>query len=102
MDTQLLQVITLNDVTSWLAAILAFLVSLLTLYNAARLQKGILAVATAASGAGMLSISGAFFILAASSTSQLGISSLPYNILFVVGFLLLGYGSYKIYIMSKV
>lgn len=100
MDTTLSQLTSFHDFFSWAAAVLAFLVSLLTLYNAARLQKGILAVATVFSGAGMLSISGAFFILALSSQS--GTASLPYNILFVVGFLLLGYGSYRIYTMSKV
>src|SRR5690348_11960765 len=93
------QLSNIHDLFSWSAAILAFLVSLLTLYNAARLRIGILALATVFSGAGMLSISGAFFILA--SNNQLN-DSLTSNILFVVGFLLLGYSSFRIYTMSKV
>jgi hypothetical protein len=77
-------------------------VSLLTLYNAARLRTGILAVSAYASGAGMLSLSAGLFLLTMSFNG--GISDIPtiYYSLFIIGFIFLGAGAFKIYQMSRI
>ncbi|MCL5784982.1 MAG: hypothetical protein M1142_06560 [Patescibacteria group bacterium] len=85
-----------------LAVAMAFLVSLLTLYNAARLRQGILAVSTYAFGAGMLSLSLGFLALAAPAWADSDTISLTYHLLFILGFALLGFGSFKIYRMSRI
>lgn len=94
-------IISLPDVSGWIAAILAFLVSSLTLYNATRLKKGLLAVATYAFGAGMLSLSLGFLVVKASTGADQELVSLIYYLLFTLGFALLGFGSYQIYLTSK-
>lgn len=98
----ILQTVTLAESTKWLITFLAFVVSLLTLYNAARLRTGILAVATYASGAGMLCVSTAFLLLVLPGWVASETATILHQILLLVGFLLLGFGSYKIYKMSRV
>lgn len=86
----------------WFIALLALLVSLLTLYNAVKLKSGVLAEATYAFGGGMLCLSAATLLLAFPlfPLSQMG--DFVQNILFGAGFILLGIGSFKIYSMSKI
>lgn len=86
----------------WFIALLALLVSLLTLYNAVKLKSGILAVATYAFGGGMLCLSAALLLLAFPLLSASEFGEIVQDMLFVGGFLLLGFGSYKIYQMSHV
>lgn len=92
----------MTDVTQGLLLIVAALVSLLTMYNAARLQSGVLAMSTYAFGGGMLFLTAAFFLL----TVPFGVSwesvNAAYKILGLVGFILLGWGSYQIYKMSGI
>lgn len=95
-------VISASDLAQFLAVVLSALVSLLTLYNAARLKSGILAVATYAFGAGMLALTIGFLFLARTQWGDPETRSLIYFSSFVLGFILLGVGSYKIYTMSKV
>lgn len=94
----------MNDLSliKWFIALLALLVSLLTLYNAVKLKSGVLAVATYAFGGGMLCLSAAALLLAFPLFSLPQLGSIVQDVLFIIGFLLLGFGSYKIYSMSKV
>ncbi|MFH0937308.1 MAG: hypothetical protein V1808_03360 [Candidatus Daviesbacteria bacterium] len=89
------------ELVRWAIAGLAAIVALLTLYNAAKIGSGILAVSTYAFGAGMLCLSTAFLILALPDGGTTELGQIVYHLLFVVGFILLGFGSYKIYKMSK-
>lgn len=90
------------DIIQWIGLTVASLVSLLTLYNAARLRTGVLAMSTYAFGGGMLFLAAGFFLL----NFPLGVdlSSLVnmYRAFFLIGFILLGWGSYQIYKMSRV
>lgn len=95
-------VIGLPNIAEVVALMLAFLVSLLTLYNAAKLKTGVLAVSTYSFGAGMLALSLGFLTLAAPAWADKEVMSLVYYLLFTLGFALLGFGSYKIYQMSQV
>lgn len=90
------------DTSQWMAAMLAFLVSLLTMYNAAKLRRGVLAVSTYAFGTGMLSLALGFLVIAAPAWSDHETINLVYHLLFIVGFALLGFGSFKIYRMSQI
>lgn len=92
----------LAEISQWLALILAFLVSLLTLYNAARLKSGILAISTYAFGAGMLSLSLGFMFLVFPGWAGEQITITAYHLLFILGFALLGWGSFQIYRMSNI
>lgn len=96
------EVVTVVDVSKWLITALSFLVSLLTLYNASRLKTGILAVATYAFGGGMLCLSAAFLTTALAAWSVSEFTEIIRVILLIVGFCLLGFGSYKVYSMSKI
>lgn len=95
-------IIGLPEVTELVALLLSFLVSLLTLYNAARLKTGVLAVSTYAFGAGMLALSLGFLTLAAPAWADKEVMSLGFYFLFTLGFALLGFGSFKIYQMSQI
>ncbi|RJO60715.1 hypothetical protein C4544_04560 [candidate division WS5 bacterium] len=99
---ELITIITLIDFIQWFAVVLASLVSLLTLYNAAKLRSGVLAMATYAFGAGMLCLAAAFFLLAIPDLNSSLTVDWLYRILFVIGFSMLGLGSFKIYKMSQV
>lgn len=92
----------LSEWLAWLCAVLSFLVSLLTLYNAAKLKTGILAVSTYAFGAGMLALSVGFLFLATPDWATPQTVNLLYRLSFILGFALLGFGSYKIYKMAKI
>lgn len=81
---------------------LAFFVSLLTLSNAARLRTGVLAMSTFAFGTGMLALSAGFFLLTLPNWIAPENTKLAYQVFFVLGFILLGFGSYQIYRMSKI
>ena len=94
-------IITIPDPAQWMAAVLAFVVSLLTLYNAARLRQGIIAVSATASGVGMLLLAFGFLLLATQGGTESDWMTM-YNISFILGFLFLGFGSFKIYQMSKI
>lgn len=86
----------------WVVAALAFLVSLLTLTNAFRLRSGVLAVSTYSAGAGMLFIAAGLFLLNVPVWASLEVMTLTNYVLFFLGFILLGVGSFKIYRMSQV
>lgn len=90
------------DFVQWIALTIAALVSLLTLYNAARLKTGVLAMSTYAFGGGMLFLSAGFFLL--NFPLGVGLESLVtmYRTFFLIGFILLGWGSYQIYQMSQI
>lgn len=92
----------MTDITQWIALTISSLVSLLTLYNAARLRTGILAMSTYAFGGGMLFLAAGFFLL--NFPLGVGLESLVtmYRVFFLTGFILLGWGSYQIYRMSRV
>lgn len=96
------EVVTKIEVFRWIVALLSFLVSLLTLYNASKLKTGILAVSTYAFGGGMLCLSAAFLTLALPAWSASEFSESIRILLLIIGFCLLGFGSYKVYSMSKV
>lgn len=83
-------------------SMLVFLVSLLTLYSAAILRKGILAVSMLSFGVGMLLISIGFLLRAVPDWNSLEQTVLIYDLAFITGFLLLGFGSYKIFTMSRI
>ena len=91
-----------SEFLEWLAAILSFLVSLLTLYNAAKLKTGILAVSTYAFGAGMLSLAVGLLFISTPLWADPETIQLMFRLAFILGFALLGFGSYQIYRMSKV
>lgn len=94
-------ILTFHEIAQWVAATLAFIVSLLTLYNSARLRQGIIAVSTASSGIGMLLL--AFgFLLFATQGAMADEMMVVYHLVFIAGFILLGFGSFKIYLMSKI
>lgn len=86
----------------WLAVALALGVSLLTMYNAIKLKSGILAISTYAFGGGMLCLVTAFALPKLPLGASPALVDVVYNILFFAAFLLLGFGSYKIYRMSQV
>lgn len=94
--------LTADQIGNALAASLAFVVSLLTLSNAARLRSGVLAVSTYLFGGGMLSLSAAFFLMVIPEIITNEGVWLMHIIFFTVGFLLLGLGSFKIYQMSRI
>lgn len=95
-------IVSLLEILKWLAAILAFLVSLLTLYNAARLRQGVLAVSTMSFGLGMLSLAMGLLLTTSPAWAEPEIISKVYYGLFILGFFLLGFGSLKVYSMSKI
>lgn len=90
-----------TEVINWVIIALAVTVSLLTLYNAARLRTGVLAISTYAFGGGMLCLSAAFFLLSVPALADAVTVGLAYRVLFIAGFVLLGFGSFKIYLMSR-
>lgn len=90
------------DLIQWAALTIAALVSLLTLYNAARLRTGVLAMSTYAFGGGMLFLAAGFFLLNFPLGVDLGSLVAMYRIFFLIGFILLGWGSYQIYKISRV
>lgn len=90
------------ELLEWLAAAASFLVSLLTMYNAAKLRSGILAVSTYAFGAGMLSLAVGFLFLSTPGWADPETVQLMFRLSFILGFVLLGFGSYKIYKMAKI
>ncbi len=90
------------DLTQWIALTLAAVVSLLTLYNAARLKTGIIAMSTYAFGGGMLFLSAGFFLLNFPVGVPLDTLVTMYRAFFLIGFILLGLGSYQIYKMSRI
>ena len=94
--------VSLSEVLQWIAVSLAFLVSLLTLYNAARLRQGILAVSTVSFGLGMLSLSMGFLLAISPSLADPETITAVNYALFILGFFLLGLGSFKIYKMSQI
>ncbi len=96
------QIIAITDIPKWIAMILAFSVSLLTLYNAFKLRSGVLAVSTYAFGAGMVAVTLGLFIMVVSPFTDVVVQQIIYYLLFVVGFALLGAGSLKIYQMSRI
>lgn len=96
----ILKVITAAELSSWVALILAFLVSLLTLYNAAKLRSGILAISTYAFGVGMLCLSVALALLVLPYSLNPDPEGLFYKLFFIIGFLFLAFGSFKVYSMS--
>lgn len=81
---------------------LAFLASFLTLYNAIKLKSGVLAVSSYAFGGGMLCLSAVFLL----SIMPFGLTNSLYEvislILLLLGFGLLGFGSFKIFKMSQI
>lgn len=95
----------MNEVTTILRGIivaLAFLASFLTLFNAIKLKSGVLAMSCYALGGGMLFLATAFLlsIMPVGFTDSLNeIFSL---ILLLLGFGLLGVGSFKIFKMSQI
>jgi len=93
---------TLMEMLNCLITFLAFIVSLLTLYNAYKLRSGILAVSTFAFGAGMLCLAAAFFIIILPVWIFSSVAEIVRNVLFFAGFILLGFGSFKIYKMSQI
>lgn len=96
-----LTIVSFHEVAQWVAAALAFIVSLLTLYNSARLRQGIIAASAASSGIGMLFLAFGFLLLATQGEVESEWMSI-YHISFIAGFILLGFGSFKIYQMSKI
>lgn len=92
----------MNDLFIWVAVALASIVSLLTLSNAAKLKTGVLAISTYAFGGGMLSLAASFAVLQLPLGADLQLLLFMSRLLFVVGFLLLGFGSFKIYQMSQI
>ncbi len=90
------------EIIAWIATVLALIVSLLTMFNAAKLKTGILAISTYAFGGGMLFLAGSFLLTALPLTVEPDLAELVSRILFLVGFVLLGFGSYKIYTMSQI
>lgn len=102
MDPSVFKTLNLSEITLWSATALASVVGLLTLYNAAKLKTGILAVATYAFGAGMFCLAGGLLLRTILNSQNAGSADLVFNSLFFVGFALLGYGSYRIYQMSKI
>lgn len=90
------------EIFVWLSVTLAAVVSLLTLYNAAKLKTGVLAISTYAFGGGMLFLSAAFLLLTLPIGADPEMADLVSKLLFFAGFLLLGFGSWKIYKMSQI
>ena len=90
------------DFIQWIGITVAALVSLLTLYNAARLRTGVLAVSTYAFGGGMLFLAAGFFLLNFPLGVDLSSLVTMYRTFFLIGFILLGWGSYQIYQMSRI
>ncbi len=91
------------EYSQWAAAVLALLVSVLTLYNAAKLRSGIIAVATYASGTGMVLVAAGFFLqLNGGLISDRELAELVYNLALIAGFCLMGVGSFKIFQMSRI
>ncbi len=90
------------DLMQWVALTIASLVSLLTLYNAARLKTGVLAMSTYAFGGGMLFLAAGFFLLNFPLGVDLSILVTMYRTFFLIGFILLGWGSWQIYQMSRI
>lgn len=92
-----------GDISLWTATVLASIVGLLTLHNAAKLKTGILAIATYSFGAGMFCLAGTLlikiFLKDQITNPQIDVLM---NALFIVGFAFMGYGSYRIYQMSKI
>lgn len=92
----------MTDTVQWVALTIAPLVSLLTLYNAARLRTGVLAMSTYAFGGGMLFLAAGFFLLNFPLGVSLSNLVTMYQVFFLIGFILLGWGSYQIYKMSRI
>lgn len=92
----------MTDLIQWLGLTIAAIVSLLTLYNAARLRSGVLAMSTYAYGGGMLCIAAGFFLLVTPFGTNFDSVIAMHKALFLAGFILLGWGSYQIYKMSRV
>lgn len=93
----------INDLARWVAVGLAFVVSLLTLYNAARLKTGMLAVSTYMAGSGMIFLAAGLFLVTSTVVwADLNVMSLTNYVLFIIGFVFLGLGAFKIYQMSRV
>lgn len=90
------------EIFVYITVTIAFIASLLTLYNAAKLRTGILAISTYAFGAGMLCLSTGFALTTLPITSDPVTLLTVSRVLFFAGFVLLGLGSYKIYQMSKI
>ena len=91
------------EYSQWTAAVLASLVSILTLYNAARLKSGILAVSTYATGTGMVLVAGGFFLqLDPGLINDPELAEIVYNLALIAGFCLMGGGSFKILQMSRI
>lgn len=82
-------------------SMIVFVVSLLTLLSAAQLKKGLLAVSMLLFGIGMLLISFGFLLRAIPEWSGQQSIVLVYDLSNFAGFLLLGFGSYKIFSMSR-
>lgn len=97
-------ILTVNDAEAFglVIAGLAFFVSLFTLSNAARLKTGILAISTFAFGAGMMALAAGFFLLTLPAWISPENAKIAYKVFFVIGFIFLGLGSYKVYRMSKI
>ena len=90
------------DLIQWIGLTIAAVVSLLTLYNAARLRSGIIAMSTYAFGGGMLCITAASFLLVMPYGINFDSVMIMYRFLFLAGFILLGWGSWQIYKMSQI
>lgn len=88
------------EASGLIIALIAFLVSILTMYNAAKLKTGIIAASTVSFGIGMLCLSAGFFLLAL--PPWIGSDPILYRVLFAVGFIFLGWGSYKIFKMAQI
>ncbi len=102
MNSEIFKSLSLIDITFWSATLLSSIVGLLTLYNAAKLKTGILAVATYSFGAGMFCLAGSLLLKTLLNNQSQDSVNLITNCLFLVGFAFLGYGSYRIYQMSKI
>lgn len=91
-----------SELLSWIGITLALVVSLLTLFNAAKLKTGVLAMSTYAFGGGMLFLSASYLLVSLPIGAQPETADFVSKILFLVGFILLGFGSWKIYQMSQI
>lgn len=92
---------TIPEIFQWTIAALALIVSILTISNGVKIKSGVLATSTYAFGFGMLSIALAFFLLVLPGWLSTEATSLASSLFFIGGFLLLGFGSYQIYKMSR-
>lgn len=91
-----------TEIIAWAGITLALIVSLLTLFNAAKLKTGVLAMSTYAFGGGMLLLSAAFLLIFLPLTVNPETAGFVSSTFFTIGFLLLGFGSFKIYQMSQI